>query len=235
MSQPLTWSSNWKWNQPGLVWNGTAPTDNPKRNMAIHVSLGFAKLKDTELSPFAVGVVTGLTGNATFTTPPVLAAALGTFQKNFEAALAKALKGSVADTGAKDEARENLVDALRQDAIYVEQLSQGDAAKIASSGYQTVSHAHSPRATMPKANIKHIKNVASGQMEVGVDAIDDAHAFEAHTQTGTGQWQWAATSSSRKVLIQNVTPGSTCNVRVRAVGAGNTYGDWSDPITHICT
>lgn len=25
MSQPLTWSKSWRWNAPGLVWNGLAP------------------------------------------------------------------------------------------------------------------------------------------------------------------------------------------------------------------
>jgi hypothetical protein len=28
MSQPLTWSKQWRWNAPGLKWNGTAPQNN---------------------------------------------------------------------------------------------------------------------------------------------------------------------------------------------------------------
>jgi hypothetical protein len=234
MSTPLTWSNQWRWNQPGLTWNGDAPTE--RINMAIHVSLGFAQLKDPDLVTFAAGVVTGLTGNANFTTPPVSATTIGTQKTAFETALAAAENGGKTLTTAKNTARDTLVNSLRQDAVYVEQQAGGVEAKITSSGFQVASRVHSPMATMPKATILQIINETSGQLLVRIQAIANAHSYEAQTQVGAGAWTPAGISSqARRFVIPNLTPGTTYNVRVRAVGAGQSYGDWSDPVSHICT
>ena len=241
MSQPvvLTWTSKFKWNgkdglgQP-LTWNGSIQNERP--NMAIHVSLGFAQLKDTDLVTFTDGVVVGLTGNAACPTPPVTATVLGGHLKTFQDALAKASKGSVDDTTAKDNARAVVVEDLRVDAAYVEEKAGGVALTITSTGYLTTTHEHSPVATMPKAMIKQIINSATTQLTVLVQPIPNAHSYEAQIQTGSGAWQTVATSSrARGILIQNLTPGTTYNVRVRAIGAGNSYGEWSDAVTHIAT
>jgi len=237
--EPLTWSSKFKWNGKDgsgrpLTWNGTI--QNERINMAIHVSLGFAKLKDSDLLPFAANVVTGLTGNADFPTPPVLATALSTERQAFEVALGKSLKGSVADTVAKDAARAVLVNDLRVNAAYVEQKAGGVATKITSTGYLIATHEHSPVATMTKALIKEIVNSASGELQVRVVAIPNAHAYEAQIQATGGAWQPAGTSSqARRITLRGLTPGTNYSVRVRAVGAGESYGEWSDPVSHIAT
>ena len=204
--------------------------------MAIHVSLGFAQLKDKDLLPFTPGVVTGLTGNADFPTPPVTATVLDGHRKIFEDALSQAFKGSVADTTAKEEARAVLIDDLRQDAAYVEKRRAVSPPKSSPAGYLTMEHTHSPMATMPKTKIKEILNYATTQLLVRVEPIDNAYAFEVQVQSGAGPWQTAATSSqARGIVISGLAPGTTYNVHVRAIGAGQTYGEWSDVVVHICT
>jgi hypothetical protein len=241
MSQPeiITWSSKFKWNgkdgrgQP-LTWNGIIK--NNRTNMAIHVSLGFAQLKDKELLPFTAGVVTGLTGNTACPTPPVTAIVLDGHRKIFEDALAKAAKGSVADTAAKDDARDVLVDDLRVDAAYVELKAAGVAATITSTGYLTITHDHNPVAIMPKAVIKQIINQASGQLLVRGQAIDNAYSFEAQIQNKDGTWQTVKIFSQvNRMLLENLTPGTTYTIRIRAIGANDGAGEWSDPVSHICT
>jgi hypothetical protein len=177
-----------------------------------------------------------LTGNADFTTPPVLATALATQKTAFETALAAAENGGKTLTAAKNAARATLIESLRIDATYVEQQAGGSESKITSTGYQTMSHDHAPMATMPKALIVQIMNEVSGQLLVRGQPIDNAHSYEAQTQTGTGAWQPAGTfSQARRMPLVGLTPGTTYNVRIRAVGAGGHYGDWSDPVSHICT
>jgi hypothetical protein len=241
MSQPeiLTWSSKFKWNgtdgrgQP-LTWNGTIQIE--RRNMAIHVSLGFAQYKDKDWLPFTAGVVLGLTGNADFPTPPVLAPALDGQRQVFEDALAKAAKGSEADTDAKNEARRVLEESLRMNAAYVEQKAGGVASKILSTGYLTTTHEHSPVAAMPKAQIKKILNSASGELLVLGQPIANAHAYEVQIKIAGGDWQPAGTfSQARRMVLKSLTPGTTYTVRLRAVGAGDNYGDWSDPVSHMST
>ncbi len=241
MSQPeqLTWSSKFKWNgkdgrgQP-LTWNGTY--QNGRINMAIHVSLGFAQLKDKELLPFTAGIVTGLTGNAACPTPPVTATVLDGHRKIFEDALAKAFKGGVADTAAKDDARDVVVDDLRQDAAYVESKAGGVSATITSTGFLTMTHEHNPVATMPKAIIKQIINQASGRLLVRGQAIDNAYSFEAQIKNQDGTWQTVKIFSQvNHMLLENLTPGTTYTIRIRAIGANDSAGEWSDPVSHICT
>jgi len=71
---------------------------------------------------------------------------------------------------------------------------------------------------------------------VRVEAIANAHAYEAQTSTTGSAWQPAGIySQARRIVIPNLTPGTTYSVRVRAIGAGNSAGDWSDPISHMAT
>ena len=241
MSQPeiLTWSSSYKWNgkdgrgQP-LTWNGTIQIE--RRNMAIHVSLGFARLNDKDFLPFVTGVVLGLTNNADFPAPPVLAPALDAHRKIFEDALAQSAKGSEADTAAKDDARAVLEDDLRVNAAYVEHTASGVASKITSTGFLTTTHEHSPMATMTKAQIIEIINEASGALLVRGQPMANAHSYEAQIQIAGGVWQPAGTfSQARRMVLRGLTPGTTYTIRIRAVGAGDNYGEWSDPVSHICT
>ena len=58
--------------------------------MATKVSLGFAKLADTELDDFAQAVNDAMTGNATYPTPPVTMANLKTAKDDFTAKMAAA-------------------------------------------------------------------------------------------------------------------------------------------------
>ena len=234
MSQPITWKKSFKWNQKGITWNGLVP--DIRKNMARHVSLGFCQLTDQNLLPFTANVVVGLTGNAACPTPPVLATALDGHRQIFEDALGKAFKGSVADTAAKDTARAVVIDDLRQDAAYVELKAGGVASVITGTGYLTVSHDHSPVAIMPKAVIKKILNSATGQLLVRAQAIANVHSFEVESQVLPGAWQPAGTfTQARSMLLKNLTPGTSYNIRIRAVGGNNTYGEWSDLVAHMCT
>jgi phosphoserine aminotransferase len=88
--------------------------------MSIKVSLGFGRLSDGELDNFAQGVISAITGNATYPTPPVTIANLQAATDDFIAKLAAAQNGGVADTAAKNNSRQTLLGDLRQVASYVQ-------------------------------------------------------------------------------------------------------------------
>lgn len=202
--------------------------------MAIHVSLGFAQLTDGDLNSFAAGAVNGLTGNASFPTPPVSTPALGTAQKAFESALAAASSGGLQQTVIKDVSYDALINLLRQEALYVQQQANGDQAKILSAGFQVAAAGHNPQAPMPKAVIAQILNEASGQLVMRLQPIANAHAYEVQISTAPNAWQPAGIySQARRIVISNLTPGTTYTVRVRAIGGSNGSGDWSDPVSHM--
>jgi hypothetical protein len=203
-------------------------------NNVIHVSLAFAQFGDAQLNSFAVGVVNGLTGNASFPTPPVTVIVLGTAQKTFETNLAAAGSGGMAQTVLKDQAREVLIGLLRQEANYVEGAANNDPAKIISAGFQVATTGHSPQSPLIKPVITQIINEASTQLVVRVVPVANAHAYEVQISTTPNVWQSAGMfTQARRIVLTGLTPGVTYAVRVRAIGGSTGFSDWSDPISHM--
>jgi len=243
--EQLTWKSKFRWNgRDGLgrvlLWNGTYQTN--KKSMKIHSSLGFVTLRDGDIGGFATGVHDGLTKNATiFLNPTITPAALLAGITTYTSALGAANKGSVAQTLAKNIAREALEDMLRTLAAYVDGIAKGDPTIIMLAGFVPTGMSSVTPAvvdsTLGKPVITSIRNGMSGQLLVRVKGANAAYAFEGQTSTGTGTWQTTSISTqARQIQLNNLTPGTLYNIRVRSIGPGNnTYSDWSDPSSHMPT
>jgi chitodextrinase len=42
-------------------------------------------------------------------------------------------------------------------------------------------------------------------------------------------------TQARKIVVENLTPGTTYTFQVRAVGGSTGYSGWSDPVSHMST
>ena len=105
------------------------------------VCLAFAELADIALDDFAVAIITGLTDNTSYPTPPVAVAQLATLKSTFEdATVAAATRRGRAATAAKNAARDALVLALRKNAAYVEVTCNNDLPTLLSSWFEAASH-----------------------------------------------------------------------------------------------
>src|SRR5947209_19998937 len=99
------------------------------------VSLSFAQLSDAKLDEFTENVVSSMTGNTNYPTPPVAVADISAASGVCAAALAGAAQGGPMATALKYNAREKvLVLLLRQDA-YVQGIAANDLAHMPSSGF----------------------------------------------------------------------------------------------------
>ena len=118
------------------------PSTEQKEKMPQHkVCLAFAELADVALDDFAVAIITGLTGNASYPAPPVTVAQLGTLRSAFgDAVVAAAAQRGKAATAAKNTARDALVLALRKNAAYVELTCNNDLPTLLSSWFEAASH-----------------------------------------------------------------------------------------------
>lgn len=207
--------------------------------MINHVSLAFVNDKDGPLANFALGVKDGLTTNAvTFPSIPTTATLvmLGTAITTFNAKLVAAHKGSVAATAEKEVAREVLIGLLRILAAYVENVAQGDASKIEAAGFDVVTRGNNTQTPLTKPLIKAIRNLITTQLKVDVGAVRNAASFEVQIRIGSGAWQGAGSyPNSRSIVLEDLTPGTTYEVRVRAIGGSTKYSDWSDGVNHMCT
>src|ERR1700693_922453 len=107
--------------------------------MNLRILLSFARVPDTELDNFAQTVIDGMTGNATYPTPPVTIPNLQLAKDDFTAKIAAAQSGGPADTAAKNNSRQDLLGMLRQEAAYVQINCNNDMALLLSSGFQAMS------------------------------------------------------------------------------------------------
>jgi len=201
----------------------------------IHVSYSFGQMPDTQLDQFTTNVVTSMTGNKSFPTPKVTMASLSSAQSAFETALAACPQGGTEATVIKNNARDALVDLLRQQAVYLQGIAFDDLAMLLSSGFLANSTSRTQTELGPTV-VLSVDNEASTQLVVNLQPVDNARAYEVQTSTGTGQWQHAGTYTyTRNAVVENLTPGATYNIRARAVGGSTGYSIWSDPVSHMAT
>jgi hypothetical protein len=233
--EQLAWKSKFRWNgRDGLgrvlLWNGTYQTKN---TMKIKSALSFTRLRDGDVGGFATGVHDGVVKNATlFLNPTITPAVLLGGITTYTSALGAANKGSVAQTLAKNIARAALEDMLRTLASYVDGIAKGDPTIIMLAGFVPTGMSATPAVVdiaLDKPVITSTRNGLSGQLLVRVKPSDQAYAYEGQVQIKDGSWQTMGISTqAREIQLNNLTPGTFYNVRVRVIGANKTYSDWSN-------
>ena len=155
--------------------------------------------------------------------------------KHLLSANANADKGGVDDTNARDMAFDAVVILLRQLAAYVEQIANGDPAIIRLAGFEVVQHGYSPQQPLVKTVILAMINETSGQVLARLNPQDNAYAYEGKMSTDGGKtYQSIGTfPQARRLVVPNLTPGTTYTFMFRALGGSNGAGDWSDPVSHM--
>lgn len=197
------------------------------------VSLSFAGLPDADLDEFASKIIASLTGNAAYPTPAVSLADLGTLQSAFHHALTAAAQGGTQLTAAKNQAREALVDALRKEAAYVQGLASHDLSLLLTSGFEANS-TNRAQNQLETPVILSLDNGMSTQLVARLQAVANAKAYEVRINTGNTPWQDMGTfTQARRIVLTNLTPGSSYTVQARAIGGSTGQSDWSDPVSHM--
>jgi hypothetical protein len=201
--------------------------------MILRVSLSFARLPDTEVDSFTQGVISGMTGNTAYPSPPVTMADLQIARNDFSAKVAAAQMGGPPDTAAKNNSRQNLLGLLRQLASYVQMSCNNDMPTLLGSGFQAMStnRAQSPL-EQPQGLV--IKNGTSGQLVARVAPVKNTSMYEGRAKGATGDWLPSVFSGdSQHITFNGLTPGQTYTIQVRALGGSTGQSDWSDPSSHM--
>lgn len=200
-----------------------------------HVSLSFTELPDAALSDFAANVVAKLTGNDSFPNPVVPLVDITSDRNAFDAALLAAASGGAQATAEKNAAREKLLKLLRTEAYYVQSAMGNDLAALLSSGYESAS-INRTQAPLATPIVLKIANEQSTQLVLRLTRVPNARAYEVQKMNGTGGWVPAGISTkARRIVIENLVPGSVYSVQARAVGGSTGYSPWSDPVSHMAT
>lgn len=196
-------------------------------------SLAFARLPDAALNSFAETVVTRMTGNAAFSDPPFIMMDVGAQQVLFGNAIVAAANGGKQATATKNALREHLIEMLRGDAAYVTSAAGGDLALLLSSGYDSV-RTDRTRIALPQPVVEKLDNPMSTQLGLRLKPVPTAHSYEVRISYGANGWQGVGVfTSSRNIIIPDLTPGTVYTVQARAVGGTTGYSDWSNPVSRM--
>jgi hypothetical protein len=202
----------------------------------LRVSLDFAGYGDADLDEFAGNVVVSLTGNTSFPTPPVAPADLGALVTAFHNAVLAALPGGIQLTAAKNAAREALLDALRKIASYVQGIANHNLDVLLTSGFyaNSTNRAQSP---LEAPTVSDVENLATTKLLVRLTPVTNAKSYNVQTNTnGNGAWTDAGIfTQARRIVLGSLTPGTTYNVRARAIGGSTGSSDWSAPVSLMAT
>lgn len=203
--------------------------------MVIRVAYKFASLPDSGLDNFAGTVVTKMTGNAVFPTPPADAtlAMLETAQQNFTVKLNAASTGGMQATEAKNSSRQDLLKLLRKVAGYVE-ITAPDRTEVLSAGFETRSM-NNAREPLPQPIGVQVNNGTAGQLIARTGRpIKNANLYEGRASADGGStWLPSVFSGdSRHITFKGLTPGAMYTIELRALGGSTGQSDWSDPVSH---
>jgi hypothetical protein len=197
------------------------------------VNLGFAGYTYANLVDFNNNIIANMTGNASFPAPTIPISVLETEGSALSTAMVNAAQGGTTLTALKKAARKTLVTSLRKVAAYVQSVASQDAAMLLSSGFQANS-TNRAQTQLDIPVILAILNEMTTTLTVRLQPVDNARAYQVRYCVNGGPWSAIVDSTqARRIVLANLTPGTTYTVQSRGVGGSTGYSDWSDPVSHM--
>ena len=202
------------------------------------VKLGLGNLNPQEVSELANTIVTMMTGNANFPTPNPPLASVTSARTTANTSIAAYDTGkATAETlrVTRDDDVGTLKGLLTQLAAYVENASNGDAAKIESAGMSVRADSTVPVGPMPQVmDLVLTAGDFDGTLDAMWHPVRGVTSYELQTSPDPpSSWTAKMASGKSSATIEGLTSATKLWVRVRAMGADNKPGPWSDPATKV--
>ena len=192
---------------------------------------------DAQLIVDVGSVITGLTGNASYTTPVPTLAAVTAALNAFTTAIsdAEAAGGGVTLTATKNDRRADLVALMRELASYVQVTCKGDLTVLLSSGFPIQKPQRNPIGVLPApSNLTVTLGMQTGELDAAVAPVFGASIYNWRISTAAAPsvvLQSAQTTAASNSFT-GLTPGVVYNVEANAVGAAGP-SDWSAPVPQM--
>lgn len=201
----------------------------------------YASWSDYELSTLAGRILKAMQEPATvlnFPTPTpeltVLEPLVNDYITSHEIA---SRRGSALEISQKNESRNNLLNALRSLAHYVNLVADGQLSLLLSTGMVLATQPGVLQLPTIVEKIQLRDGRISGQLRLDFKAVKSAWEYELEIgiMNNNGEIVWdklVLTTSSRSNVLSEIQPGLRYCVRIRARN-GKGMGDWSEPVSLI--
>ena len=202
----------------------------------------FDRLSAPDFLAKSGSIVTSMTGNRHYPEPWAgqgltldnLKASYAAFQDAYNASLTH----DTLKIAQRDTTRKTLTDLLKRLALYLELMSDGHTALLATTGYElrhdSVRNNSSELLPAP-SDFKVTHGQLTGSLNIQVTRIAGAGSYEIQITQGDpkieSDWQHELSSvTSTHILITDLKPGQIYWLRVRGIDS-NGGGVWTDPIS----
>ncbi|MFM8332019.1 MAG: fibronectin type III domain-containing protein [Candidatus Methylumidiphilus sp.] len=212
--------------------------------MQAKLIISFQRLSEADFQAKAGHIIAALTANPHYPEPwlpqvPSLSRlndALNAYREAYHASLTR----DTLKIKQRNAARQALVDLFGQLAPYLEMIAQGDTDILSSTGYdlrRDIQRGQNSGILPAPTGLRVSHGQRSGTLEVRVDRLTGAGSYEVQTAQGDptveANWKHTLTSTtSSRILLENLTPAQTYWVRVRGVGSGGN-GVWAEAVSVI--
>ena len=146
------------------------------------------------------------------------------------------ITGGSVEKAARDTAFDALTAALNSDADEVEKVVKANMEMLLVTGYLPASNNHTS-SPLDDTAIAGLFNNGSTQVLLRLQPVVNAKAYQVQTSSNNGKtWQDTMVSTkANRVVIPNLTPGTTYFVRARAIGGSTGASNWTSPGSIMCT
>jgi hypothetical protein len=204
--------------------------------------VGVTKLPDGNFTQILDGSLKGLLANTTiYNKTPVDLTSYGNAISAYEGSIPAANDGGKTAIAQKNKLRGAATKMYKQLAHYVEANCNEDMATFLLSGFPAASTTRVPPAPLDQPQIASAKpGPVTGEIKVKVGAVPKALNYTLHyapVPPGGGtptNWTEQILTSSKAVIIFNLTPGTVYMFQVKGLGRLG-YTNWSDPVSRMAT
>jgi len=198
------------------------------------VKLSMTGLSEADRVARLQDVVTHMTGNANFTTPNPTLASVQTHVTTANTKITAAIAAVTAARMAIQEKRaavEVVENDFRLLGLYVENVANGDEAKIASAGFELRTPPTPAGIPAAPLGVSAAAGSFPGQLVLRWDPVTGSVIYEIQTTNDPmteASWVSRGTSTKTTGSVTGLPSGNYCWARVRAIGSAGP-GPFSDP------
>jgi len=202
----------------------------------------FGRLSASDFLVKSGTIVTSMTGNSHYSEPwagqGLSLDQLKIVYEDYQDAYHASLTHDSNNIALRDVTRQTLSDLLKRLALYLELMSEGNTAMLATTGFDLRHdsvHNNSSELLSAPSDFKVTHGQLSGCLNLQVARLLGAGSYEVHiTQSDPkieSNWQHTLSSvTCTHISITGLTPGQIYWLRVRGINS-NGGGVWSDPIS----